>query len=63
MRCKKWKFNGGADRDRTDDLLNAIQALSQLSYSPIFLILQVIFSVHRTATCRFDRSPLVVPTN
>jgi hypothetical protein len=28
-------FNGGADRDRTDDLLNAIQALSQLSYSPL----------------------------
>ena len=27
--------NGGADRDRTDDLLNANQALSQLSYSPI----------------------------
>jgi hypothetical protein len=27
-------LNGGADRDRTDDLLNAIQALSQLSYSP-----------------------------
>ncbi len=26
---------GGADQDRTDDLLNAIQALSQLSYSPI----------------------------
>jgi len=25
---------GGADRDRTDDLLNAIQALSQLSYVP-----------------------------
>src|SRR5204863_6761699 len=25
----------GADRDRTDDLLNAIQALSQLSYSPV----------------------------
>ena len=24
----------GADRDRTCDLLNAIQALSQLSYSP-----------------------------
>jgi hypothetical protein len=24
----------GADRDRTDDLLNAIQTLSQLSYSP-----------------------------
>ena len=27
-------YTGGADRDRTDDLLNAIQALSQLSYSP-----------------------------
>jgi hypothetical protein len=27
-------LSGGADRDRTDDLLNAIQALSQLSYGP-----------------------------
>jgi hypothetical protein len=27
---------GGAERDRTDDLLLARQALSQLSYSPIF---------------------------
>ena len=27
---------GGDKRDRTDDLLNAIQALSQLSYTPIF---------------------------
>jgi hypothetical protein len=26
---------GGAERDRTDDLLLARQALSQLSYSPI----------------------------
>ena len=26
----------GADQDRTDDLLNAIQALSQLSYGPIY---------------------------
>jgi hypothetical protein len=26
--------SGGAERDRTVDLLNAIQALSQLSYSP-----------------------------
>ena len=29
---------GGAERDRTDDLLNANQALSQLSYSPLTLI-------------------------
>ena len=27
--------NGGGERDRTDDLLNANQALSQLSYTPI----------------------------
>jgi hypothetical protein len=27
-------FFGGAEGDRTPDLLNAIQALSQLSYSP-----------------------------
>ena len=26
--------HGGANRDRTDDLLNAIQTLSQLSYGP-----------------------------
>jgi hypothetical protein len=29
--------NGGAGRDRTGDLLNANQALSQLSYSPLVL--------------------------
>jgi hypothetical protein len=28
--------SGGADRDRTGDLLNANQALSQLSYSPMW---------------------------
>ena len=27
-------FSGGDKRDRTADLLNAIQALSQLSYTP-----------------------------
>ncbi len=30
-------FCGGDKRDRTADLLNAIQALSQLSYTPRFL--------------------------
>jgi hypothetical protein len=29
---------GGAGRDRTDDLLLAKQALSQLSYSPVLLL-------------------------
>lgn len=31
------KTDGGADRDRTGGLINAIDALSQLSYSPIRL--------------------------
>ena len=30
--------NGGADRNRTDDLVIANDALSQLSYSPIALL-------------------------
>ena len=30
----KFRRCGGARRDRTDDLLNANQALSQLSYGP-----------------------------
>ena len=30
---------GGAKRDRTADLLHAMQALSQLSYSPIVHVL------------------------
>lgn len=30
--------SGGDKRDRTADLLNAIQALSQLSYTPILYI-------------------------
>jgi hypothetical protein len=49
---------GGAERDRTVDLLNAIQALSQLSYSPTAesLLLKT-EAVSEPATCRFDRSP------
>ena len=31
-----FRTHGGDKRDRTADLLNAIQALSQLSYTPIF---------------------------
>ena len=29
---------GGGKRDRTDDLLHAMQALSQLSYTPNYLL-------------------------
>ena len=37
--CQKAKILCcGADRDRTCDLLNANQALSQLSYSPIYFV-------------------------
>ena len=32
-----WVTNGGGERDRTDDLLLAKQALSQLSYTPSIL--------------------------
>ena len=32
--CNPLNLLGGAERDRTVGLLNAIQALSQLSYSP-----------------------------
>ena len=38
---KKQKNLSGADRDRTCDLLNANQALSQLSYSPNSLFVTV----------------------
>ena len=34
---------GGAMRDRTADLLRAKQALSQLSYSPIFFTQTLVF--------------------
>ena len=33
--CKLLILNGGARRNRTDDLFNAIEALSQLSYGPV----------------------------
>ena len=36
--------NGGARRDRTDDLMLAKHALSQLSYGPIILSLNHIWS-------------------
>jgi hypothetical protein len=32
------KIYGGGERDRTDDLLRARQALSQLSYTPVSIL-------------------------
>ena len=34
----RWMLSGGDKRDRTADLLNAIQALSQLSYTPMWKV-------------------------
>ena len=34
--AKSARMDGGARRNRTDDLFNAIEALSQLSYGPTF---------------------------
>ena len=35
LRAASWSEPGGANRDRTGDLLLAKQALSQLSYGPV----------------------------
>ena len=39
---------GGDKRDRTADLLNAIQALSQLSYTPVCEVLKIGLPILRT---------------
>ena len=41
------KDDGGADRDRTDDLHNAIVALFQLSYGPVFFFTKESFAIRR----------------
>ena len=40
-------MNGGGKRDRTADLLHAMQALSQLSYTPFGFLLIVHFVHNR----------------
>jgi hypothetical protein len=44
---------GGAEGDRTPDLVNAIHALSQLSYSPetviIFILIKIAAKINRFA--------------
>lgn len=37
------RFNGGPDKDRTCDLLHAMQALSQLSYRPFIKLISKCF--------------------
>ena len=43
---------GGDGRDRTDDLLNAIQALSQLSYAPVQYIVYLMNYTKDISTCQ-----------
>ena len=54
---------GGAGRDRTGDLLNANQALSQLSYSPLNLLL-LLAAASSAECCRliFNRGQLDTET-
>ena len=47
---------GGAGRDRTGDLLNANQALSQLSYSP-YAVGNMVVAVRRTFEGRPELPP------
>jgi hypothetical protein len=44
-------LKSGAERDRTVDLLNAIQALSQLSYSPDADIKNIIWNPGLSRFC------------
>ena len=44
---------GGAERDRTVDLLNAIQALSQLSYGPT----RQVTTANAIGRSKFQRNP------
>ena len=46
---------GGAGRDRTDDLYNAIVALSQLSYGPEKSAVFSLLCPFRSSTARFSR--------
>ena len=47
--------SGGDKRDRTADLLNAIQALSQLSYTPILYI----YLTKDGGVCQVSKSTII----
>ena len=53
-----FRENGGADRDRTDDILLAKQALSQLSYSPIAPSITEVLKVVGLDRFELSTSPL-----
>ena len=47
------EVSGGARRDRTDDLMLAKHALSQLSYGPVVEALGARAALARTSFCKF----------
>ena len=51
---KRKESHGGVKRDRTADLLNAIQALSQLSYNPKRFGILSFYGLHFFES-RFDK--------
>ncbi len=53
--------NGGAMRDRTADLLHAMQALSQLSYSPVVLRPRLTMCTGQTMASPRGLEPLLPP--
>ena len=52
LSSEAFELSGGAERDRTVGLLNAIQALSQLSYSPTLCNDEVYPITARIATAK-----------
>ena len=51
-------FDGGDDRDRTDYLLNAIQALSQVSYAPKYYAQSLCISAMQQHCQHAEKPPL-----
>ena len=60
-RCGASGKNGGAERDRTVDLLTASQALSQLSYSPTQYEQREFLPQPRVRVNRGPRAPRLLP--
>ena len=54
--CVPW-CDGGGRRDRTDDLLLAKQALSQLSYAPFWEIVSIAITLRVTSSCQRSELP------
>ena len=56
------EVNGGARRDRTDDLMLAKHALSQLSYGPVLRWYTITLFLAQSA-CNYRGARLCLPSN